>query len=170
MLGTTIYRRDRLRRLIVIALLAFVAYTLLLRPVKSIREVNVKLGKDGGSSIETLEVEEPESEMLAEEISAEELYIIRTRSNEYILIVDARSKEEFDEAHISGALPLEKFEKTDFDRFPKIRVFFYSNHQDRSKETANYYASRGIKAIYLKGGLTEWDHEQRARLVERSSL
>ena len=49
-----------------------------------------KLGKDGGSSIETLEVEEPESEMLAEEISAEELYIIRTRSNEYILIVDAR--------------------------------------------------------------------------------
>ena len=65
-----------------------------------------KLGKDGGSSIETLEVEEPESEMLAEEISAEELYIIRTRSNEYILIVDARSKEEFDAAHISGALPL----------------------------------------------------------------
>lgn len=65
-----------------------------------------KLGRDGGSSIETLEVNEPESEMLAGEISAEELYIIRTQSNEYILIVDARSKEEFEEAHISGAIPL----------------------------------------------------------------
>lgn len=41
MLGTTIYRRDRLRRLIVIALLAFVTYALLLRPVKTIKEVNV---------------------------------------------------------------------------------------------------------------------------------
>ena len=46
-------------------------------------------------------------------------------------------------------------------------MFFYSNHQDRSKETANYYASRGIKAIYLKGGLTEWDHEQRFFFVLR---
>ena len=41
MLGTTIYKKDRLRRLIVIALLAFVAYTLLLRPVKTIKEVNM---------------------------------------------------------------------------------------------------------------------------------
>ena len=65
-----------------------------------------KLGKDGGSSIETLEVEEPESEMLAEEISAEELYIIRTQSNEYILIVDCRSKREYEESHISGSMPL----------------------------------------------------------------
>lgn len=48
MLGTTIYRRDRLRRLIVIALLAFVAYTLLLRPVKTIREVNVYWLQDCG--------------------------------------------------------------------------------------------------------------------------
>ena len=48
MLGTTIYRRDRLRRLIVIALLAFVAYTLLLRPVKTIREVNVYWLRDCG--------------------------------------------------------------------------------------------------------------------------
>ena len=48
MLGTTIYRRDRLRRLIVIALRAFVAYTLLLRPVKTIREVNVYWLQDCG--------------------------------------------------------------------------------------------------------------------------
>lgn len=48
MLGTTIYRRHRLRRLIVIALLAFVAYTLLLRPVKTIREVNVYWLRDYG--------------------------------------------------------------------------------------------------------------------------
>ena len=36
----------------------------------------------------------------------EELYFIRTRSNEYILIVDARSRKEYEEEHISGAIPL----------------------------------------------------------------
>ena len=44
--------------------------------------------------------------MLADEISAEELYIIRTQSNEYILIVDCRSKREYEESHISGSMPL----------------------------------------------------------------
>lgn len=42
----------------------------------------------------------------AEGISVEELYLIRTRSNEYILIVDVRSRKEFEEEHISGAIPL----------------------------------------------------------------
>lgn len=52
-------------------------------------------------------VEENElDERRAEGIDARELHMIFTRSNELIWIVDARSEEEFDRMHISGALSL----------------------------------------------------------------
>lgn len=49
-------------------------------------------------------VEESElDERVAEGMDARELHMIYTRSNELIWIVDARSEEEFDRMHISGA-------------------------------------------------------------------
>ena len=40
---------------------------------------------------------------MAKGMDARELHMIYTRSNELIWIVDARSEEEFDRMHISGA-------------------------------------------------------------------
>ena len=49
-------------------------------------------------------VEESElDERVAKGMDARELHMIYTRSNELIWIVDARSEEEFDRMHISGA-------------------------------------------------------------------
>ena len=39
-------------------------------------------------------------------ISAQELYYICTRSNEYLLLVDARTEEEYQAGHITSSLSL----------------------------------------------------------------
>lgn len=36
-------------------------------------------------------------------------------------------------------------------------MFFYSNDNDRSKDIANFYANKGIKAYYVVGGLHAWE-------------
>lgn len=42
------------------------------------------------------------------------------------------------------------------DWYNPIRVFFYSNDNGRSKDIANVYANKGIKAYYVIGGLQAW--------------
>ena len=39
-------------------------------------------------------------------MSADELYLIRTQSNEYLVFVDARSEEEYNTSHISSSISL----------------------------------------------------------------
>lgn len=38
----------------------------------------------------------------------------------------------------------------------KIRVFFYSNNDTRSREVASFYAEKGLRAYYIIGGMTAW--------------
>lgn len=58
------------------------------------------------SIVRTVEDSQDVFTKMAIPISAEELYDIFTRSNELIQIVDARSEEEYKEAHISAAKSL----------------------------------------------------------------
>lgn len=51
-------------------------------------------------------VEDQQSGPIAKSIDANELYIICTQSNEYLLLVDARSEEEYLEGHIASSLSL----------------------------------------------------------------
>ena len=39
---------------------------------------------------------------------------------------------------------------------PNIRIFFYTNENGRSMKVANEYASQGMKAYYVIGGLNVW--------------
>ena len=39
-------------------------------------------------------------------MSADEFYLIRTQSNEYLVFVDARSEEEYNTSHISSSISL----------------------------------------------------------------
>ena len=55
--------------------------------------------------IEERDLDEP----AAQSMDARELYVIRTQSNELIWIVDARSEEEYERMHISGAYSLVPF-------------------------------------------------------------
>lgn len=58
------------------------------------------------SIVQTVDDSQDVFKKLAIPIPAEELYDIFTRSNELIQIVDARSEEEYKEAHISAAKSL----------------------------------------------------------------
>lgn len=52
--------------------------------------------------------------------------------------------------------PYKAFEARNPDNLPKIRVFFYSNENERSQEVAAAYAQRGVNAYYVEGGLYAW--------------
>ena len=77
-----------------------------------------KLKSEDRSTLQESESTITNRDQIAEGISVEELYLIRTRSNEYILIVDARSRKEYEEEHISGAIPLV---------YPVSHIYFRTN-------------------------------------------
>ncbi|KNB45398.1 hypothetical protein JH06_0952 [Blastocystis sp. subtype 4] len=148
MQGTQIYRKELSRRLLFGAIGVVAVYLLFVRPVNAVKPIDENEQKSNGQSI----VEEP----VVKPISAQELYFICTRSNEYLLLVDARTEQEYQAGHITSSLSLKAFEERDPDNLPKIRVFFYSNENKRSQEVAAMYASRGVNAYYVEGGLYAW--------------
>ena len=99
----------------------------------------------------------------------EEFYMIFTRSNELIHVVDCRSQEENDSCHISGShrlvflimirLFLQDYqEQKDFWGKIPVRTFYYSRIGERSAAIVQEEAKKGIKAYTINGGLIEWLH------------
>lgn len=76
-------------------------------------------------------------------------------------ILDARSAEEFDQAHLPQAIQIdptvEDYERQ-LDRFIKSEpVFIYSIQTGRSTQVANLLAERGFETIYvLSPGISAW--------------
>ncbi len=81
------------------------------------------------------------------------------RRNDTLLVLDARSADEYQAGHMQGAhlLSLElKFEA--LDTWPKdTPIIFYSNEGRRSLDAASYFAAYGFTNVRsLDGGLKAW--------------
>ena len=83
--------------------------------------------------------------------------------NSELILVDVRTKEEFEEAYIDGArlIPLDVLEATAESRLPDKNkpVMVYCRSGKRSKIAAEILDRLGYKHIYDMGGLIDWPFE-----------
>ena len=120
MINTTIYRRAQFKKmtLLIIALLSL--YAFFFRPVQALIEnglydmysmklINRPNGNEKTVSLRSLDDTQEILTGKATPISADELYMIFTQSNELIEIVDARSEDEYQTSHIESARSLVLF-------------------------------------------------------------
>ena len=79
------------------------------------------------------------------------------------LLVDVRTKEEFEEKHIPGAilLPVEDIEDGRLERLPDKdqTILLYCRTGRRAKDAAEYLAKKGYTNIYEIGGIIDWKGE-----------
>jgi len=90
-------------------------------------------------------------------ISVEEAYEIITSSEDYF-ILDVRNKNEYDEAHIEGAvlIPVSTLEDR-LDELPHDKpIIVYCRSGNRSAAAASILVENGFNEVYDMGGITEW--------------
>ena len=79
------------------------------------------------------------------------------------LLVDVRTREEFEEKHIPGAilLPVEDIEDGRLERLPDKdqTILLYCRTGRRAKDAAEYLAKKGYTNIYEIGGIIDWKGE-----------
>ena len=79
------------------------------------------------------------------------------------LLVDVRTREEFEEKHIPGAilLPVEDIEDGKLERLPDKSqiILIYCRTGRRAKDAAEYLAKKGYTNIYEIGGIIDWKGE-----------
>ena len=90
------------------------------------------------------------------------------------VLVDARTNEQFDEAHVPGALSASAYD-TGFGRkvahviHAKVEVIVIAASDESGLEAAKLLASVGVRVRgYLEGGMTAWRSEERP--VERIAM
>ncbi len=97
-----------------------------------------------------------------QKITAEEAYRMMEESDDYILL-DVRTEEEFEEAHIEGAFLLPDYEIEDKagDEFPDqdAVVLVYCRSGRRSAEAAKLLIDMGYTNVYDFGGIIDWPHD-----------
>lgn len=95
-------------------------------------------------------------------ITAEEAKT-RIDSGDAITIVDVRTQEEFDEAHIEGAILVPN--ETIGDKAPKqledkaAEILVYCRSGRRSREAAEKLVALGYTAVYDFGGIIDWPYD-----------
>lgn len=103
---------------------------------------------------------EPEAVFL--NITAAEAKDIMDREQDYILL-DVRTREEYDEGHIPGALLLPDYEieaRAEQELPDKDRMLLiYCRSGRRSKLAAQTLAELGYTSIYEFGGIIDWPYE-----------
>lgn len=103
---------------------------------------------------------EKNTESVVEVISAVEAK--RMMEEEEVIIVDVRTQEEFEEAHIEGAILLtldtipEKAEETIPDK--NATYLIYCRSGNRSNQAANILVDMGYEKIYDFGGIIDWTY------------
>ena len=84
-------------------------------------------------------------------------------SNPNVIILDARTQEEFDKKHIPNALlvPLEDLKEGDFSKLPdkNATILTYCRTGRRAEEAAQILADNGYKNVYTMGGIVDWSGE-----------
>ena len=80
-----------------------------------------------------------------------------------IILIDVRTKQEFDEGHIDGSINIPDFELV--SRIGEIvkdkndTVILYCRSGNRSKQASLKLIEMGYKKIYDMGGLLDWPYE-----------
>lgn len=79
------------------------------------------------------------------------------------LLVDVRTKEEFEEKHLPGAilLPVEDIKDGRLERLPDKDqiILLYCRTGRRAEDAAAYLAKKGYTNIYEIGGIIDWKGE-----------
>jgi phage shock protein E len=94
------------------------------------------------------------------DISPEEVYEIIKNNQDYI-ILDVRTKEEFNEGHLEDAIliPVSELESR-LDELPKDKpIITYCKSGVRSRNAANMLVENGFTQIYDMGGILDWQEE-----------
>ena len=115
----------------------------------------------GCSAQEPLSEEENSTEASVQVISGEEAK--KMMDEEQVTIVDVRTKEEYLEAHIEGAVLLtldtipEKAEEVLSDKNETYLIYCRSGN--RSDQAARELVAMGYQKIYDFGGIIDWEYE-----------
>ena len=95
-------------------------------------------------------------------ISEEEAVRMMEEEKDYV-IIDVRTKEEYDECYIPGAIniPVESIEKEMPEELPDLNqlILIYSQTGERAKTAAALLAGLGYKRVYEFGGIRDWKGE-----------
>lgn len=87
----------------------------------------------------------------------------RLDSDEAIILVDVRNKEEFDSGHIEGAvlLPVDQIQKNAAEVFPdKDAIYFvYCRSGSRSGAATAMMVDLGYQNVFDLGGIIDWPYE-----------
>lgn len=79
------------------------------------------------------------------------------------LLIDVRTKEEFEEKHLPGAilLPVDDIKDGKLERLPDKdqTILLYCRTGRRAKDAAEYLAKKGYTNIYEIGGIIDWKGE-----------
>lgn len=95
-------------------------------------------------------------------ISAEEVqYLLDSKEN--VIVVDVRSKEEYDKGHIPGAilLPNSQIQETCPPQLPNLtdKIIVYCGSGRLSAMAAKKLSNLGYKKVLDMGGLQSWKYE-----------
>ena len=91
-------------------------------------------------------------------ITTKEVNTIVKEEKDYI-IIDVRTKEEYESGHIKGAIniPVDDINSIDIDK--NKRIIVYCKSGKRSNNAANILLNKGYKYIYDMGGINNWQCE-----------
>lgn len=88
---------------------------------------------------------------------------VRMDAGEEIILIDVRTKEEYDQERIPGALllPVDQVQKDAAEVMPDLEAvyFVYCRSGNRSSIATALLASMGYKNIYDLGGIIDWPYE-----------
>lgn len=87
----------------------------------------------------------------------------RIDTEQDIIILDVRTKEEFNESHIPSAvnIPLDVVtDKVDKIYSKNTKIFIYCRSGVRSKYASSYLAEMGFTNIFEFGGIITWPYEK----------
>ena len=87
----------------------------------------------------------------------------RLDSGDELILLDVRTKEEFDTGHIAGAvlLPNETILDSQPDVLPDLNaeILIYCRSGNRSAQAANKLVAMGYTNVYDFGGIIDWPYE-----------
>ena len=87
----------------------------------------------------------------------------RLDSGDELILLDVRTKEEFDAGHIPGAvlLPNDKIVDTPPELLPDLNaeILIYCRSGNRSAQAANKLVAMGYTNVYDFGGIIDWPYE-----------
>lgn len=90
-----------------------------------------------------------------------------------VLLLDVRTRDEFLEGHIPGAIniPVDELESRldELKRYANFEIIVYCRSGNRSKRASEFLVKQGFKHIYnLSGGIIEWRKTIEGRQYEKN--